>query len=507
MNQSIILTPKPAATPRINGAKIFGVRPGSPLLFKIPATGEKPLTYSIQNIPTGVQLDSKTGLLSGTLSEPGEYIMKITLTNSKGSATRDLKIICGDRICLTPPMGWNSWYVHSLYVSQSKIEAMAKAMVDSGLVDHGWTYINIDDCWQGRRDPNTKILMPNDKFPDMKKMCENVHKLGLKIGIYSTPWVGSYAGYYGGSIRDESCDLSEFEVEPKDRLEKNQIFGNPNELRKRLRFHGMIGCEEIDAKQFAEWGFDYLKYDWNPNDIPHVTKMLDALKKSGRDIVYSLSNSAPFALASEWMRLANLWRTTGDIQDTWGSISHIGFNQDKWVPFGGPGHWNDPDMLQVGMTNTPHLEVSDSRPSRLSYDEQYTQMSLWCLLAAPLLLSCDLPKLDEFTLSLLSNDEVIEINQDPLGIPAKTMMRKKSLFGKTKWQILVRPLEDGSFGVGIFNLTSKMAKFTLKWSDIKLQGSYRVRDLWRQRDLGDFDKEFSSDVSSHGVFLIKIQKI
>ncbi len=350
-------------------------------------------------------------------------------------------------------------------------------------------------------------MAPNDKFPDMKKLCDSIHSLGLKAGIYSTPWVGSYAGYYGGSMRDESGSLKEFEVEESQRLEKNQVFGNPNLLRKRLRFFGSINCDEIDAKQYAEWGFDYLKYDWNPNDVPHVTSMLNALKKSGRDIVYSLSNSAPFDLADQWAKLSNLWRTTGDIQDTWRSISGIGFNQDKWAKFAGPGHWNDPDMLQVGMTNTPHTETSDSRPTRLTEDEQYTQMSLWCLLSAPLLLSCDLTKLDDFTISLLSNDEVIEVNQDPLGIQATTIVSKKALFGLKDVRILAKPLEDGSKAVGLFNLSKSEAKIELEFDKAGMKGKCKVRDLWRQEDLGEFNDKFEAAVPAHGVALLTLKKV
>jgi alpha-galactosidase len=506
MSNTSILTPKPSLNPRINGPKIFGVRPGSPLIFKISATGEKPLSYFAEDLPEGVRIDQKTGQILGVIKQIGVFNVKIRVSNARGAATRDFKIMCGDKICLTPPMGWNSWYVFSLLVTQDKIERMAKALAESGLIDHGWSYINIDDCWQGKRDPKTKRMFANDNFPDMKNLCDQIHRLGLKAGIYSTPWAGSYAGYYGGSIPNESCDMSEFEVPLQMRFEKNQVFGDLKETRKPARFFGK-GCEEIDARQFAEWGFDYLKYDWNPNDVPHVTSMLNALRKTERDIVYSLSNHASFKLAKEWKKLANVWRTTGDIKDSWDSISNIGFNQDRWAPFGGPGHWNDPDMLQVGMTNTPHQKNPDARPTRLTPNEQYTQMTLWCLLAAPLLLSCDLEKLDEFTLSLLTNDEMIEINQDPLGISAHTIAKKRSWFSKSMWRIYARPLEDGSHAVGLFNLGDKSSLITVKWSALKIQGKKIVRDLWRQQDMGIYESDFTADVPPHGVVAVKIKSL
>src|SRR5581483_5266440 len=188
-----------------------------------------------------------------------------------------------------------------------------------------------------------------------------------------------------------------------------------------------------DAKQWADWGFDYLKYDWNPIEVPQVEEMDNALKDSGRDFVLSLSNSAPFAGAADWARLANAWRTTGDIRDNWRSMTNNGFSQDKWAPFAGPGHWNDPDMLVVGDVGWgPKLH-----PTQLTPDEQYTHITLWCMLASPLLIGCDMTHLDDFTLSLLSNDEVLAVDQDPLGKQAAQTV----VDGRR--QIWVKELADG----------------------------------------------------------------
>ena len=195
-NEEFILTPPPRSEPRINGAKIFGVRPGSPFLFKVTATGEKPLTFKAEKLPKGLYINQQTGLITGTIDQKGSFEVKLQVSNTHGKAERILKIEVGEKICLTPPMGWNSWYVYSLWVSQDKIEDTAKALVEKDLINHGWTYVNIDDCWQGSRDMNgSKALQPNAKFPDMKKMVDFIHGLGLKVGIYSTPWAGSYAGY------------------------------------------------------------------------------------------------------------------------------------------------------------------------------------------------------------------------------------------------------------------------------------------------------------------------
>jgi alpha-galactosidase len=249
--------------------------------------------------------------------------------------------------------------------------------------------------------------------------------------------------------------------------------------------------------------------------VPHVTEMADALRASGRDLVFSLSNSAPFKEAAEWARLANCWRTTGDIRDNWWSMSGIGFAQDRWAPYGGPGHWNDPDMLVVGYVGWgPRLH-----PSNLTPDEQYTHISLWCLLASPLLLGNDLERMDAFTLSLLTNDEVLAVDQDPLGKqatrvfqdgpeltvekPGRNSKPNQAKKHKAK-QVWSRELADGSRAVGLFNLSDEPMMVTAKWTDIGVTGKQVVRDLWRQKDVGSFDEKYETTVAPHGVFLAKV---
>jgi len=477
-----ILTPPPPATPRINGARVFGVRPGSPFLFTIPATGERPMAFAARNLPPGLKVDAQTGRITGRTEAAGEHRATLVAENAKGRDERELRIVVGDRIALTPPMGWNSWNCWAGAVSQEKVLSSARAMVETGLVNHGWSYINIDDTWQAdeRGGPHNAIL-GNEKFPDVAGLCEEVHAMGLKIGIYSTPWITSYAGYIGGSSNDPDGAWSRAE------------WGNQGSGRPGWR-HGEHSFATNDANQWAEWGFDYLKYDWNPNDVPHVREMSEALKATGRDIVYSLSNSAPFDHAGDWAELSNCWRTTGDIVDTWGSMSGIGFSQDRWRPYGGPGRWNDPDMLVVGKVGWgPNLH-----PSRLTPDEQYTHISLWCLLSAPLLLGNDLADMDEFTLGLLTNDEVLEVNQDPVGDQASRVVVR----GET--EVWAKAMEDGSKAVGLFNRSPMDAEVVLEWSDLALMGRQRVRDLWRQEDLGRFKDRFESTVPAHGVTLVRI---
>jgi len=481
IHEPYILTPPSPESPRINGPAVVGVRPGSPAVHAVPTTGERPIRFSAACLPEGLKIDAATGRITGSVAKAGRYDVTLRASNAHGRTERKLRLVVGERIALTPPLGWNSWNCWGEKVDRDRVLAAARAMVSSGLADHGWTYVNIDDGWQGKRPAPGKPLQPNEKFPDMKGLCDAIHAMGLKVGIYSTPWVMSYAGYPGGSTGEVAYVAPQRGFSKEDMLERKW-------------YEGKVGCEGVDAKQFAAWGIDYLKYDWNPISVPAARRMRQALRASGRDIVYSLSNTAPIEGAADWAKLANCWRTTGDIQDTWRSVAGIGFEQDPWKTFAGPGHWNDSDMLVVG-----HVGWGKPHPTRLTPDEQYTHISLWCLLSSPLLLGCDMTKLDEFTIALLSNDEVLAVNQDPLGRQAGRIAQDKYT------QTWAKALADGGRAVGLFNLDDfEPHAVTVKWSDLGIRGKHVVRDVWRQKDLGGFDGSFQIDVPPHGVVLVRV---
>jgi len=479
-----ILTPRPPAEPRVNGPTVFGVRPGHPFFYQIPATGERPMRFAVEHLPPGLALDAETGRITGHIDAAGTYRVILRATNARGTDTRTLRIEAGERIALTPAMGWNSWNCWGVSVDQEKVLASARALVVTGLVNHGWSYVNIDDTWQGARSGAGRALQPNAKFPDLKRLCDELHAMGLKAGIYSTPWITSYAGYPGGSADNPA---GEWTKPPKPKQPNRRI--KPWHL-------GEYSFATADARQWAEWGIDYLKYDWNPNEPPETKAMADALRASGRDIVYSLSNNAPFENAAALSALANSWRTTGDIRDIWGSLRGIWFQQEKWRESAGPGHWNDPDMLVVGPVDVG--SGKSIRPSRLTPNEQYTHITLWCLLSAPLLIGCPVEKADEFTLSLLSNDEVLAIDQDELGQQAKQQV----VDGRKL--VYVKPLADGSHAVGFFNLAQTPQAITVTWSQLGLERPTRVRDLWRQRDLPHSGDSFTAEVGRHGTYLIRV---
>ncbi|HVU08999.1 MAG TPA: putative Ig domain-containing protein [Verrucomicrobiae bacterium] len=485
------LTPPDAPSPRINGPSVFGVRPGSAFLYTIPATGDRPMRFDADGLPKGLTLDPRNGQITGELDHARSYQIVLHAANDKGAAEKTFRIVVGDKIALTPPMGWNSWNCWAGSVDQEKALRSARAMVASGLINHGWTYINIDDTWQGKRGGRFNAIQPNKKFPDIKLLCDQIHAMGLKAGIYSTPWITSYAGFIGGSSDDSSGVWSKEFADDK--------------------FHrfGKYYFAKNDAKQWADWGIDYLKFDWFPNDVPHTIEMSKALRSTKRDIVFSLSNTAPFDHAADWAKWANCWRTTCDIWDGWVEnselghefnygVSEIAFSQDRWAPYAGSGHWNDPDMLVVGDVGWG----ANLHASKLTPDEQYSHISMWCLLSAPLLIGCDLEHLNPFTLGLLDNNEVLALDQDALG---KQAVRVATI-GPV--DIFMKPLEDGSMALGFFNRGEELENVNFnKLARIGLSGVYHVRDLWRQKNLPDAQDGLKLSIQPHGVALLKLTQI
>lgn len=353
----------------------------------------------------------------------------------------------------TPPMGWNSWNHFHCKVSDAIIRAEADAMASNGMKAVGYQYINIDDCWQGQRDANG-VIHGNSRFPDMKALADYVHSKGLKLGIYSSPGPKTCGGYPGS-----------------------------------------YGHEEQDAKTYAAWGIDYLKYDWcsagrvyKPSQMPAVyKKMHEALVSTGRPIVYSLCQYGMYRVWRWGPSVgANLWRTTGDISDNYTRMAFIGFGQNGLQKFAGPGHWNDPDMLEIG---NGHMNV----------DEEKTHMSLWCLLAAPLIAGNDLTTMSRETLAILTNPEVIAVDQDPAGIQGHLVSEQGPL------EVWVKPLADGSKAVGLFNRGESIMPVTVRFNEIGAGSSVSIRDLWARKDLGTFNDSYTAQVPRHGVVLLKIR--
>jgi alpha-galactosidase len=456
-----------SVAPDIHGARVTGATPGRPFLFRIPATGEGPLRYSASALPRGLALDETTGIISGSLHEAREKTVMLEVRGPHGQARRALRIVGGaDALARTPPMGWNSWNVWGPAVDQQKVLDAAEWLDRSGLAAHGYQYVVIDDAWMGGRNEHGE-LQPNEKFPDMGALADAVHARGLKLGIYSSPG-------------PKTCE----------------------------RFEGSYLHEAQDAATFASWGVDFLKYDWcsyeeiaPAHSLPELQKpyrvMRDALARVDRDIVFALCQYG-YGDVWKWGAEAGgqLWRSSGDLLDQWANLQSVGFRQAGREQWTRPGEWNDTDMLVVGTLGWgPNL-----RPTRLTPNEQMLHLALWALQAAPLFIGADLSKLDDFTLAMLTNDEVIDVDQDPLGQAARRV------WSDARREIWARPLSDGTIAVGLFNRGLAPARITVHWPLLGLRGKLPVRDLWRRADLGGHDQQFSAIVPRHGVVFIKIGK-
>lgn len=501
--EKTILTPPPPPQPRINSPAVFGVRPGSPFFYTIAASGTKPVTFSAEHLPAGLSLDPATGIITGQLASPGSHTVTLRAKNTAGTAEKKLTIHVGDKIALTPPMGWNSWYCWSESVGQQHIKDAAAAMKKSGLADYGWSYVVIDDCWQGARSGPLMAIQPNDKFADMAGLANHVHRLGLRIGIYSSPWMGTYAGFIGSSAPNKEGDYSQYAIPANQRGSglPTQLFGSaPGILRLKIDRVGPVWFMDKDARQWAEWGFDFVKIDWWLPDTQPLKNVYESVSGAPRDIVLSLSNAADFSQAEKYPRHSNMWRTTGDIYDAWGSISEIGFSQLKWQPHLAPGAWPDPDMLQVGRFGKVNQQNTQTHPTRLSSNEQYTQVTLWSMLQAPLMLSCDITALDDFTKGLLTNTEVLAINQDPSAQPARMFSQSQDLHT----EIWVKPLADGSLAVAFFNRHEIPLDMSISLRELLGDHPAKVRDCWRQKDVATPGGNISVKVGRHGSALFRV---
>ncbi len=371
------------------------------------------------------------------------------------------------QLAATPPMGWNSWNHFAAHVSEADVRSAADALVSSGMRDAGYIYVNVDDAWQGERDAQG-VLHPNERFPDMKGLGEYIHSKGLKFGIYSSPGAKTCGG-----------------------------------------FAGSLGHEAQDAKMYAEWGVDYLKYDLcsfqtemkkakaeHPDDpdaeknlmISAYRTMGSALKATGRPIFYSLCQ---YGVDQPWKWGpsigAQMWRTTDDINDSYGRMIAIGFSEAGLSKYAGPGHWNDPDMLEIGN-------------GKMTLNEYTTHMSLWVILAAPLLAGNDLSKMTAEDKGLLMNKDAIAIDQDPLGKQGDRLYQSGDL------DVWTKPLSNGRVAVGLFNRSWSNRDVSVDLSAIGFRQGATLRDVWKQKDLGHHQGVFTDMLPKHGAALFIVGK-
>ena len=500
MRQLGVLTPPEKAEPRINGADVWGVRPGKPVVFRVATSGERPMRFTAKGLPDGVTLDAEKGILRGTApAQKGDYDIEVTAENTKGRATRTIRLAVGDVIALTPPMGWNSWNIWGERFTGEHAREAARAMDASGLGDHGWAYVNLDDFWTMNNSPQNKDrpelrgpardaggrILTNPSFPDMKALTDDIHALGFRAGLYSSPGPTTCGG----------CE-------------------------------GSYGHELQDAAQWAAWGFDYVKYDWCSYDETIKDErggkpwydgtwrdergeskkrpyrlMQQCLAKQDRDILYSFCQYG-MGHAEEWAREtgASTWRVWEDMKDSWAWMwrsveSRLGAeNYWKWS---GPGCWIDLDMMLVGDQGS----CGYVHPSFLTPNEQYTHVSLWCMLGSPLLIGCDLTKLDGFTRSLLVNDEVLAVSQDRLGKIARRVRRTDAE------EVWARPLSGSFTAVALVNKYPFAREITVTFAELGLGGERWVKDLWTQTCEGRHSGSYTALVPPHATKLVKTRPV
>ena len=469
-----VLTPPAPATPRFNGAPVWGVRPGSPVIYRFPVSGDRPMKFTCNNLPEGLRLTESDGVLSGKIEKPAILTFTVTAENAKGKASQDFTLKVGENmIGRTPPMGWNSWNCWGLTVTQEKVMASTQALIDKGLADYGYSYINIDDGWEAPERNSDGTLDANEKFPSMKGLVDWLHERGLKFGIYSAPGATTCGGYLGS-----------------------------------------LGYEKQDAEVWNKWGVDYLKYDWcsyenvraQENDYGYAScirpylLMQKFLRQQPRDIFYSLGPLGGTQVYLWGLYCdGNSWRTAQDINDTWKSIYDVGFRQQLGkAQYSSIGHWNDPDMLVVGKVGYGLGENTKGlRETRLTPDEQYTHITLWTIVSSNMLIGCDIAQMDDFTLSLLCNNEVNAIDQDILGKQADRALKDGDI------EVWSRPLADGAIAIGIFNVGEKDQQVDINALISAKEQAKTIRDLWRQKNLSP--SELKCTIPLHGCRFLKVR--
>jgi alpha-galactosidase len=522
IGENEILTPAPGPAPVLNGPRVYGARPGKPFIYRIPCQGERPMRFEVVGLPASITLDPATGVLGGTTpATKGEYAMTFKAANSLGTAERPFTLVVGDTIALTPPTGFNTWGGYMLDVTDAVMRSAADIFVEKGLADLGYQYLGIDDGWQsfdrdliaGNMDLYARAGMdtdrtkgffekllsraqtlpmnsfigpardaqgrpiPNPGFPDMKAMTDYIHSLGLKAGLYSTPGPLTCQGLVGS-------------------------FEN----------------EQTDAKTYAEWGFDLLKYDqcsaqyllksWLTNHTyPELWKpMADALAAQDRDILYNLcqyGKEDPWTWAPGYG--IQSWRISGDLNHGVQVGNDLYFTlalrmAGELRDFSKPGQWNDPDFIYIHYLKDTRDKDGPPREIPLGTNQRYQYVTLWSVVCAPFFISCDLSKIDDFTLGLLRNNEIFNVNQDEAGHVAEIIRNEN---GEV---VLLKRLADGSKVVAVFNRDAEAEKTVrVGWTELGLNGAQTVRDLWRQKNIGQDADGIAVRLSPHGSAALLLQ--
>ena len=458
--------------PKINMADLFGASANKPIILRLPVTGERPITYSAKNLPEGLTLNEN--IITGKVPGEGEYKVTFIAENRLGRCEKDVVFeIKENNILLTPLMGFTSWNAFGPDVTQEKLEKIAQKLVDSGIAEYGYSYVNMDSGWQKEYGGEYDAIMPSEKFPDMKKMTDTIHALGLKCGIYSTPMLTAWG-----------CPKELKSIPGCTQGERDIMFADIN------TGIGKIRKEKNNVKQWTEWGFDYLKYDWKPCDPYNAKLMKEELLKSERDFGLCLSTIARPEYVDYWNTVANSYRHNWDSMGYWENFMLIYNTYRDFINTMKKGHFFDLDMLDIGT-----CELEDVRHS-FTEDEQIIVYSLRAFMGSPIQISSTLEELNEFELSVYCNEEIIAINQDTLFSSARPYYICKE--GKKNTQIFTRKLSDGNDAYVVFNLGEES-----DLTKIYLDKKCKIRDVWAKKDIGETDI-ISQRLKPHTVRIFKV---
>lgn len=504
--------------PQVHPPFVVGVRPSTPLIWAIPATGTRPLIFSASNLPQGLVLNTATGTITGTLKTAGNYAVKVRAKNAKGRSESTVHIIAGDTIVRTPPMGWNSYDAYGSNVDEAHFLANADYLRQY-LQPYGWDTVVVDYRWYDpasatapdagapgetlEMDAYGRLLPPANRFPSaahgqgFKALADKAHAMGLKFGIHimrgiprnavkaNLPIEGSAFTAADAANTGDTCPWCPDMYGVKGATPAGQAY-----------YDSLF-------RLYASWGLDFVKMDdtsqpYHTDEIEAVRKAID---KCGRTIVYSLSpGETPLGQAAHVATHANMWRESGDFWDGWNALDHEFTLGASWQPYAAPGHWPDGDMLPLGHISLGGRPVGADRRTNFTHSEQMTLLSLWSLLPSPLMLGANLPDNDPWTLALLTNPEVLAVNQDSLGASGKPISQSDD------GEVWSKKLADGSLAVGLFNRSDFDSEVSADWAKLGLTGRYAVRDLWQRRDLGQFEGKYTVTVPGHGVVLLRLIK-
>ena len=468
MSASIAKSAPFTGAPVIHAPALLGASTGKPFLDRIPATGERPMTFSVAGLPEGLTLSGQ--ILSGVIPADGEWTIEITAENAQGKAVKSVRLTCAkDNSLRTPLLGFTTWNAFAHAVSQEDMQRTAQQLIDTGLADYGYAYVNLDSGWQEKYGGEFDAIQPSKKFPDMKAMYDFIHSLGLRGGIYSTPMKTAWG-----------CP-PEFESIP------GCTRGEPDPLRTNCM--GGVGKEHMElnnVRQWDAWGVDYLKYDWNLCDPITANEMKQALLTASRDIPMCVTTTAYSCYGPYWTENCCSWRRNPDSLDDWNRFTGIISSLDGWKKYVRPGHFFDLDMLEIGDM------FWNKGNRRLTEDEYLFCYSLRAFFASPIQLSCRLENLTDFEFDMITNDEIIAINQDSLADFPDEIRKDDSV------RIYKRALENGDIAYALFNMTEET-----RVEAVELGKNKAVRDVWAKEDAPN-SSNLVCRLQPHGVRIFRV---